>query len=132
MRKIVKTTPELTLMLGLTKKQIIITVFFICSKNNIWKILFKDRNQTFKNKNDIVYDENYIGQINYRLDMAEGQINKLEGIVIEEKIHKETRNKEFQTRSSRHGTAETNLPRNNEVAGLIPGLAQWVKGLALP
>ena len=26
-----------------------------------------------------------------------------------------------------HGTAETNLTRNHEVAGLIPGLAQWVK-----
>ena len=26
----------------------------------------------------------------------------------------------------------TNLTRNHEVAGLIPGLAQWFKGLALP
>ena len=26
----------------------------------------------------------------------------------------------------------TNLTRNNEVAGLIPGLAQWVNDLALP
>ena len=26
----------------------------------------------------------------------------------------------------------TNLTRNHEVVGLIPGLAQWVKYLALP
>ena len=31
-------------------------------------------------------------------------------------------------RNSRRGTAETNPTRNHEVEGLIPGLAQWVKG----
>ena len=34
--------------------------------------------------------------------------------------------------SSCHGTAETNPTRYREVAGLIPGLAQGVKELALP
>ena len=34
-------------------------------------------------------------------------------------------------RSSHRGAAEMNLTRNDEVVGLIPGLAQWVKDLAL-
>ena len=33
--------------------------------------------------------------------------------------------------SSHCGTAEMNLTRNHEVVGSIPGLAQWVKDLAL-
>ena len=34
-------------------------------------------------------------------------------------------------RSSRRGAAETSPTRNHEVSGLAPGLAQWVKDLAL-
>ena len=34
--------------------------------------------------------------------------------------------------SSHRGAVETNLTRNHDVLGLIPGLAQWVKDLALP
>ena len=35
-------------------------------------------------------------------------------------------------RRSCRGAAETNLTRNCEVAGLIPGFGQWVEDLALP
>ena len=36
------------------------------------------------------------------------------------------------SRSSHRGAVEMNPTRKHEVVGLIPGLTQWVKNLALP
>ena len=41
-------------------------------------------------------------------------------------------NLKYDTWNSHHGPVETDPTRNHEVAGLTPGLPQWVKDLALP
>ena len=60
--------------------------------------------------------------------------NKAEGITLPDfrQYYKARVIKTVWYGSPRHGTAETNLTRNHEVSGWIPGLARWVKDLAMP
>ena len=46
---------------------------------------------------------------------------------MEENIPCEQESKETWSQSSHHGSAEMDLTSIHEYAGLIPGLAQWVK-----
>jgi len=52
-------------------------------------------------------------------------------VAAQEKAGKQKK-KKTRNRSSHRGTVEMNLTRNREVAGSIPGLAQWVKDPTLP
>ena len=56
----------------------------------------------------------------------------ISGKLTDKKANNNSKDHLTNFRSSHCGTAETNPTRNQEVAGSIPGLAQWVKDLTLP
>ena len=52
--------------------------------------------------------------------------------IEERKVEDIQRPQTFRNGSSYHGSVEMNMTSVHEDAGLIPGLTQWVKDLALP
>ena len=55
------------------------------------------------------------------------------GVALKSKKNKnKPKNKKLNFGSSRHGSEEMNLTSIHEDPGSIPGLAHWVKDLALP
>ena len=62
------------------------------------------------------------------------QINAAQSLTLPWPLHEieEPQAKGQLARSALCGAAETNLSRNHEVVGSLPGLSQWVKDLVLP
>ena len=71
-----------------------------------------------------------IGPLAWEPPYAAGAAQEIATITTKDKKTSQFKNGD-RTWSSCHDTAETNPTRNHEVVGLISGLGQWVKDLAL-
>ena len=74
----------------------------------------------------------YSTEIKRQSSSSENNNNKYTHTHTQDRLVPNTVQIKMKYESSHYGAAETNPTSNPEVAGSIPGLAQWAKDLALP